>query len=406
MPHNTVLIAENHAPVSTTLVRMLGKEGYRTVVVRTRAELEHWLDSHAANTTVMACILDYSLPDAPEGEALPVVMACKIPTIILTAKTDQDIRKRILNHPIVDYITKSSPSAFEYAVRMVNRIKHNPSITVLVVDDSNATRIFYGMLLRRQRYRVLEARDAAEALALLQQHPEIMLVLTDNEMPGMSGVEMCSEIRRFRSSDDLAIIGISSANDEMMTARFLKADADDYLVKSSNVEEFFCRITRNIEYIEKSRALNKAANEDPLTGLINRRRFFQLAMAVSQRSAVAIIDVDFFKRVNDNHGHDAGDAVLKQVATVLAEHFCDDIVARFGGEEFVVLLPLENARQKLEQFRQKIAANELAFGDESLRITVSIGGTPLHGHIEAALKQADKLLYLAKENGRNRLEFS
>jgi PleD family two-component response regulator len=120
---------------------------------------------------------------------------------------------------------------------------------------------------------VIEAADAEQALAILRRERGIRLVLTDHDMPGMDGVRMTSTVRRFLDHTHLAIIGISGSQDPTMTARFIKAGADDYLQKPFNYEEFFCRVTRNVEFVENLQALKESANKDHLSGLSNRRHF-------------------------------------------------------------------------------------------------------------------------------------
>ena len=156
---------------------------------------------------------------------------------------------------------------------------------------------------------------------------------------------------------------------------------------------------------------------DPLTGVYNRRQFETLARAELARAqryfrplSVLVVDVDFFKRVNDNFGHEIGDWVLKMVATTIKSAKRDsDIVARMGGEEFVVMLPettIEAARGVAERIREMVHVSSLAIGDDKLTLTISIGvaeATIRNSGIESVLREADQALYQAKENGRNQV---
>lgn len=407
MTDTRVLVVEDNKAVLRTICRMLEKIEVETVAATSREEVENIL---AADTNFAACLLDYCLPDAPDGETLPVVLAQRIPTIVLTARNDTETREKVMLNPVMDYIPKDNPSSFDYAVKMVQRVQLNPDIKVLVVDDSPSIRNYLRMLLKRQLFQVLEAATADEALALLRADPDIRLVLLDHDMPGKNGVSMCSEARRFRGTADLAIIGISASQDPHMSARFLKAGADDFLNKPFNHEEFFCRVTRNIEFVENLRALARAANEDPLTGLHNRRHFFDLAQSREDEYGTAMLDIDFFKHINDQHGHDVGDEALRYLAGALCQHFDDAICARMGGEEFVVLLPfdqcVENLR-RLEEFRKQLASNHFHTPDgTALQMTVSIGyASSKDRDIYQSLKCADEALYRAKQTGRNRVCF-
>lgn len=398
-----ILLVEDNTAVLRTMQRIIENDGFDVVCATTLAEVQAILQQSA---DFMACVLDYCLPDAPDGETLPLVLKHQIPTIVLTARSDMETREKVLLQPVVDYVPKDTPSAFEYTIKMVRRIKANPSIRVLVVDDSATIRGYLRQLLRRHRYEVLEAAEADSALRMLRDDPSIRLVLSDHDMPGKSGVVMVSEIRRFRSHEELAIIGISGSQDPAMTARFIKAGADDYLNKPFNHEEFFCRVTRNIEFVENLRALSRAANEDPLTGLPNRRYFFENVLKQTRPFGVAMVDIDHFKSINDQFGHDIGDLALKLLADLLRAHFPGRHLARFGGEEFVILLQAEREQDMqpaLETFREQVSqmVYPTAMGD--LRFTLSVGVAAGQNDISALLKLADDRLYKAKQLGRNRV---
>jgi diguanylate cyclase (GGDEF)-like protein len=168
---------------------------------------------------------------------------------------------------------------------------------------------------------------------------------------------------------------------------------------------------------ERARDLQTLAAIDPLTGLYNRRQFETLARAELARCrrylrpcSFLMIDIDHFKRVNDTFGHEMGDWVLKMVAKILATARRDaDVVARFGGEEFVIMLPettLEAATTVAERIRSMVFANALANGESKLSLTISVGvgeATASSPGIEAALRHADRALYEAKQTGRNRI---
>ncbi|BBF86131.1 response regulator protein [Aquitalea magnusonii] len=399
-----ILVIEDSLMLIRPLCRLVNKQGFIAVPVTSLAEVRQAL---AVDPRFMAAVADYCLPDAPSGEVLPLLLENRIPTVVLTAHNDMATRERVLSMPVVDYIPKESPSAFEYVMKMLRRIRLNPSIKVLVVDDSLAMRQLLRTQLERHLYQVLEAADAEQALTILRQERGIKLVLTDHDMPGMDGVRMTSTVRRFLDPTHLAIIGISGSQDPTMTARFIKAGADDYLQKPFNYEEFFCRVTRNVEFVENLQALKESASKDPLSGLSNRRHFFEQASALRHNIGVAVLDIDLFKRINDGYGHDVGDRVIYQTARLLESFFPDDIVARFGGEEFVILSQEVNASvmlAQLDKLRRALANLEISTPLGDLRFTVSIGMAATdESDIGNLLKQADNYLYQAKHRGRNQV---
>lgn len=197
-----------------------------------------------------------------------------------------------------------------------------------------------------------------------------------------------------------------------VSARFLKYGADDFLKKPFADEEFHCRVMQNIEMRDNIQALNQAANYDALTGLRNRssfsKHFKQQQESANQQEtfSLAMLDIDFFKAVNDEFGHDAGDLVLKDVAATLRNHMRGHVCARFGGEEFVVLLKdcdEQVALVLLNNLCRNLAAQHLDYQGNKIQISVSIGVSCRPAGLTAMLKQADLALYQAKEQGRNQV---
>ncbi|MBT3359570.1 MAG: diguanylate cyclase [Rhodospirillales bacterium] len=365
-------------------------------------------------------LLDLTLPDAPDGEIVDYVRSEEIPSVVFTGTFSEEMREDILAKGVIDYVTKDSPSSVDYLLSLVNRIWNNRNLTVMVVDDSKTARKMTARYLNRYQFRVLEAADGKEALALANASKRrsadpISLVVTDFNMPKMDGFDLIRELRKDWTKDHMAIIGISAMGSNTLSAKFIKIGANDFITKPFLPEEFLCRISQNMDNLEQLQALRDAATKDYLTGMYNRRFFFDVSQpifAAAKRKEsdlmVAMIDVDFFKSVNDNYGHDVGDEVLKGVAGVLLKSTREtDIIARMGGEEFCLLAPgmnAKNAAKYLESLRKKIAALKFTSGGTEFSITASIGATCTLTHtLDAMIGDSDEKLYEAKETGRNRV---
>ena len=309
---------------------------------------------------------------------------------------------------------KENRQAFQYLKKQLSRLTRNEDVKVLVVDDSISTRKHILSLLARHKYQTFEANDGQDALMMLENHPEISVILTDNEMPNMNGDELCTEIRRLYNSDEKAIIGISGADTSDLSTLFLKNGANDYLHKPFNNEEFYCRLSQNVDMLELIATIKRQANSDYLTKLPNRRYFFETTGQSLKKieikkdnAALAMLDIDHFKAINDTHGHDVGDQVLKGLAACFNKYFKEQLVARLGGEEFAVYftnLDKQQALESLEGFRQFIEANSPKFSQAKIKFTLSIGFVygPIY-KIDELLKQADLKLYDAKNAGRNNI---
>jgi diguanylate cyclase (GGDEF)-like protein len=403
-----VLIIEDSKTSMTLMRSLITKAKLRPVCTTSLVEAKHVFSSSAPEEYLCA-VVDFHLPDAPNGEAIDFAIDSFLPTIVVTGSLDESTRTTILNKNVVDYIPKENAQVYDYLTRLLNRLDKNKKVGVLVVDDSRVSRHSMTALLRRHNFITFEAADAEQGIELLKTNSNIKLAIIDENMPGMSGIQMISELRKSYSKDDLGIIGISSDTKSGLSARFIKSGATDYLHKPYCHEEFFCRIMQNVERLENIETIKRVANSDYLTGLPNRRHFFTRVTATQKYTpksqSLAIIDIDHFKNVNDTYGHDCGDYTLKELAKLVAEYFADYTAARFGGEEFCVYFSNTDPKQVLqilENFRKAIENKSLTFEKQSLSCTVSIGLThKSKGGINAMLRLADEHLYRAKNNGRN-----
>lgn len=360
-------------------------------------------------------VVDLNLPDAPDGEAVDLVLSHGVAAVVLTAAADEALHARISAKPIVDYVVKKNPGSIETVYRDVRRVLRNRGRKVLLVGDSAAFLRRTRQLMETQRLQILEAGDGPAALRTLERNPDVALVATDYELPAMDGIALTAALRARFPAAAMAIIGLWETEDTFVGVRFLKAGASDIVRRPFLVEEFLGRVNNCLDQLDNIRMIQEQANRDYLTRLHNRRYLFEagsLLFSSTRRGHIrltaAIIDIDHFKRINDSFGHDAGDLAIKTVASLLSGAFrATDIVARIGGEEFCVLATnAEPPEEMFERLRQRIAALEIALGQEGpARLTVSIGvacGAGA-GSLDDLIKAADRALYEAKQGGRNRV---
>jgi diguanylate cyclase (GGDEF)-like protein len=385
--------------------------------IRSLAEADKLLAMAKGNFSM--AVVDYNLPDAPNGEAINRVIAEGISTFVFTADLTDEVRNNVWSKKVADYILKEDPSSLDYIMAAMHRLEENKDSLVLVVGDSTNYRTLVSDLLYVRKFRVLNATDGKTALEILTQYPDIKLVITDFILPGMDGCTLCQKIRENFKQDRLAIIGFSTKNEGNIGARFIKSGANDFIIRQSfMVEEFYCRVNHCMENLHLIAKIREGAIRDFLTGLYNRRYFFDAGGELLSRCqkngeklACVMLDIDFFKNVNDTYGHDVGDLVIKSVSQMLLEDAgAQDIVSRIGGEEFCILTPgagNSDVVARLEKLRRKIEASPAALltDKEPLFVTVSIGVcSEIYNSLELMLKVADECLYKAKENGRNRVE--
>lgn len=405
-----ILIVEDTPAMARVQKHIALKAGYEVDIAESLAQTKELISKNS----YFCAVVDFILPDAPSGEAVPCTINADIPTIVMTGNIDKKTRDTVEKYPIIDYIIKENKQAYQYLEKQLQRLPRNENVKVLVVDDSKSTRRYICSLLVRHKYQIIEAQDGQEALNLLEASPDISVIITDNEMPNMNGDELCSEIRRLYSNDEKAIIGISGSDSIGLSSLFLKNGANDYLHKPFNSEEFYCRLSQNVDMLELIATIRRQANTDYLTNLPNRRYFFEEAEKSLKQikhtkgdGALAMLDIDHFKSINDTYGHDVGDEVLKGLSICFSKYFKKHLVARLGGEEFAVYfidVDKQEALKRLEGFRYFIEMNSQEFSKAKIKFTISIGfaNGPVY-QIDELLKQADLKLYDAKEFGRNKV---
>lgn len=333
-----------------------------------------------------------------------------IKVIVLTSIMDDSTREKVLAKPVIDYIPKDTRACVDFIVPLLRRLEKNRDHKVLVADDSLTARRYITNLLERQNLRVVEARDGIEALEHLEADPDISLVISDYNMPNMDGIAFIRSARmRFRHRR-LAVIGLSASDEHALTAKFLKVGANDFLTKPLNQEEFYCRLHSTLNALDAERQAYQLANTDYLTGCWNRRYFFEhpLAKQHNPDMCLAVLDLDHFKRLNDAFGHLAGDQILKSFAKILTEHFPDDLICRFGGEEFCVLTETDIAEFEKQMFQlmTKVREKVIHWGEHYITFTLSAGIATGSADTQRLLQYADNALYRAKSAGRNRIKLA
>ncbi|MEO5342900.1 MAG: diguanylate cyclase [Gammaproteobacteria bacterium SHHR-1] len=410
-----ILVIEDNRALAVVAKSLIEKEpGYSALVAASRVAALRLIADNPQGFS--AAVADLNLPDAPNGEVVTEVIAADIPTLVLTGAYGEDMRERMHGLGVVDYIIKHGVASYEYACDLVRRIHKNRSIKVLLVDDSRSAALVLSQLLQVMCLKPLLARSGKEALELLDQHPDIRLVFTDYHMPQMDGFELCRRIRERHAKGELAIIGLSGQSDARLSSRFLKSGADDFLAKPVVYEELLCRVNQNLNLLEYIETIKDISNRDYLTRLHNRRYFFSKGQALYAQAkktgsalSAAMIDIDFFKKINDSQGHEGGDVALKHMAELLRNAFAGELVARFGGEEFCILLqqPQQTAQASLDAFRQLVADSPVTQEGYHFGFTLSIGLSDQPGaDLDAMLALADAALYRAKQEGRNRLVYA
>ena len=297
---------------------------------------------------------------------------------------------------------------------------------ILIAEDDVTSRLILENMLTKWGYDVVSAIDGNDAWKKLQEEDSPKLVILDWMMPGIEGIEICRKIRENSNKEDqytyVTLLTAKESKENIVTG--MDAGADDYITKPFDMHELRVRVRAGqriiqlqSELLEAKKNLEIQSRTDPLTGVLNRRAILsQIEIELSRAKrdnapiSISMLDFDHFKKVNDTFGHLSGDAVLRESMNRVEETIRTyDAVGRFGGEEFIVVLPGAKHADALtiaERIRLKISEKNANIDGVSIPFTISQGLATSNGEltVDELIAKADEALYRAKVNGRNRVE--
>src|SRR5579863_160762 len=314
--------------------------------------------------------------------------------------------------------------------KLIPDARLSPVNSALIAEDDPIFRRILESWFKKWDYEVTAVDNGLTAWEVLQSDDDPELAILDWMMPGMDGIELCRKIRSRNQGTYRYVLLLTAKDDKQDVVAGLEAGADDYLTKPFDVNELRARVRAGKRILDLQAALIRAKDDlqfaaahDPLTGLWNRGAIIDLLKReVSRRQrtrdalGVIMTDIDYFKKINDTHGHLIGDAVLQEVTRRLAVGVRPyDVVGRYGGEEFLVVFPGCNAANLIigaERLRHCIADQPIETSAGQISVTLSLGLASVEQNeketldCEAFLRTADEALYAAKARGRNRVEIA
>jgi len=301
-------------------------------------------------------------------------------------------------------------------------------VRILIAEDETVSRRVLKMTLESWGHEVIEARDGAVALQILQNDSPPKLAILDLSMPEMDGIKVCKQVRQNSSATPTYIILLTANTRKELIVTGLEAGADDYVTKPFDTDELHARVKVGMRMVDLQMSLAQRVAElelaqeslrnlsltDDLTGLYNRRGFFALAkqqLSSARRegrhASLVYIDMDGLKRLNDTHGHEIGSRVIQEVGDILRETFrSSDLIARIGGDEFVVF---ETSNDQIDEGTdvQRLQDNVTRHNAQQARdyeISLSIGVASMDSDssmtLEELLKNGDKTMYQQKRSKR------
>lgn len=354
-------------------------------------------------------------------EALVKAKSPSTPIIVLTALDDLELKKRLFEMGISDFIMKNYFT--EYVYELIDRLEFNDLIlskikklSIAMVDDNHTHLIIMRDILHNNDIHHIDLYTHPQDLLDSKKLYDIYFV--DCIMPGLTGDQL---IGKLRVKDEYAvIIAMSTLTNLSVATSALLQGANDFIAKPFTAKELIARLKSNVrtyslmkDLKDKNALLERLAREDGLTGLLNHKAIIEHLHSEIDRAkryktplSLLMFDIDRFKNVNDQYGHHIGDVVLSGIGAMWThESRCSDYAGRYGGEEFVVILPntdVVGARLYAERLRKDIES--MCFSEKEVKITISGGVIQYHGESpEEMIKLADRHLYAAKNSGRNRI---
>lgn len=404
-----VLIIEDQLSIALLLNAKLSEFcNYPILLLKTLAEVEEVLTS---DLIPLIALCDLTLPDAPHGETVQLLRKYKVTTIVLTGRYDNATRERMQKELVADYVIKDGPSSIDYVISTAVRLIDNDQREVWILSSvgENTQKLIELLHVQRYKVRVLDSYDSLlETLTTVM--PDLLILESIESIKEMKPIKFIDNIRQRYNINELPILACEPATNMAFAIHLMKYGVNDFFNSDFTAEELYVRIHQNIERAEAYRQIELISETDALTGLKNRRFFFEqgcleLKALKSKGSPhfIMMCDIDFFKKINDGHGHQVGDAAIEFVASVMKEVFDGCIIARIGGEEFCIFGSLENkdAFERTVALCKRIEAD--SFAETGASFTVSIGITFHFEALDQGVGFADKALYESKSNGRNQV---
>ncbi len=299
-------------------------------------------------------------------------------------------------------------------------------MTILIAEDDPISRRLLETVLRKWGYDVVVAQDGEQAWRILEAAESPRLAIVDWMMPAMDGIEVCRRVRERNTSPYVYLLLLTARSQREDLLQGMEAGADDYVTKPFDANELKVRIRAGRRILELQEqlmttqaALRDQAARDPLTGIWNRSAIFEILQRELTRAqrenaplAVVMADLDRFKQLNDSNGHMAGDAVLRESVRRMSSSIRNyDAIGRYGGEEFLIVLPgcdESSGANRAEHIRQAVTAEMFDTSEGRLSVTCSLGVASTTGSqsigTDELIRRADAALYRAKNRGRNRVE--
>lgn len=387
-----ILIIDSNNHVSNLIKEKIEDKLDFEVLIRNNKEEARKIIEN--NHKFFLCISSYNNIGEKKGESIEYTLNEGIPTIVLIDKIKKKIIKYINQFNIVDYVSKEKLEDILFLIYLVERLFKNKFYKSLIIGDSKINRSKTIKLLNNQLIETIETDNPYEGIKILKEEENIKILFIDFKLDGINGLELVEQIRKFKPKEKLIIVANPQLEKTQLSAQFLKMGANDFISNNVIKEEFNSRINNLLEGIENVEKMKDFLIQNP-----------------DSTFSVTMVDIDNFKSINDKFGHEAGDKVIKTLADIFINNTKNsDLVSRFGGEEFCIVLKnitLEDNLNYLEKIRIEVEETVISYNDKKINFTISIGTVLKDANdksdITALINKADSNLYEAKETGKNKI---
>jgi diguanylate cyclase (GGDEF)-like protein len=400
-----ILVIEDQKAMASLLKQTI--EMHFNLEVLIAFSLEDTRQILAHETEIVLALSDLNLPDAPHGESIQLLREAHITTVVLTASLDEALRQRIMRERVADFIVKDGSAAINYLVRVVDLLltNHQREIWLANLSDAVARKLIGLLTVHRFKINVFD-QEAVLLKELAKRSPNLLIVGDKTTEQGW--FHQLSSIRSQFEFYQLPILAcIDSDQGTALALKTMKYGATDYIIQPFGADELYARVNQSIDLQRDYTKIQHLSQTDSLTGLYNRRYFMKYAEDhyqawLNHGVFCLMVDIDFFKQINDLHGHPKGDEAIRFTAECFNKHFPKAVVARFGGEEFIAAGEFSSPQiiiEQAEDFRQSI--EQQSEEKLNLKMTISLGLAFNQPQFDKLIALADQQLYLSKQAGRN-----